>query len=1424
MAQKVSEIVMDDDTLGTFGLSREALEQEVTLTGFGTDLVSVHISQQEIERQTLSAHSVDVLSERMERWGVVALQGVLSKKESLALAEHIYQEVQSPTYAFGGIMEPELRKDYPLEMFDWNTRYYEKVSTFLFPLLNKMLGEDAELVEYSSIVSFPGAGQQNMHPDAGMEQLNDLKTWAKVYSIFVYLDDVDPDMAALDVRPGTHTHFHFLIPEEASMLGSVPQVRMAVPSGSIVIMDSRCHHRGSANNSTKKRPVFYFSLKSKHGVPPMGPTYSLRQQYINKFTLQGAAVEGNTLRIGQAIKQGSRRGSSSGSSSSSSGSSSSSSSSSARKKRRKKNNKANSNAPAHQHKPDKNVGKTVDGGNEKNSNTAPAPTTTTTTTITTTTTAVATPNTTQSAPSTVTNWPLPIGLDHTYDFNDTSVHDYSLVSPLPPKYEGIMPASAIMPPPIVTVDTLEWKSFVKESNIALICFYDPRSASYAVLKDIYPKAALALQDIAVIGAVNTAKDSYLTSNMAWEMDLANQNPFRDEAFTFGKPNYYPMIVHLYKNGTKIVEYTGVQSAEAISKWVRQMAQSSAGSSAVKTIQNQEEFYAFTKKSNDFPMVVGCFNDMDVAKALLLPSRKVRNEIYEEEFHKKEKQNHEENKQTGGAAATTVTSNVPNVTVKSYNRTHDYKAFSELAEISSGDYIFVRVNQQELCTRVLGVNSTYGTATLVFNSVYSVFTFPIVTTIDVSAREDLLSHFVEAHSKSIVVGELTPDNSHTFLDQAEPVLLILCHPLEPKQNHKAKEIAQQLSVHVGVGKLLLSWANGPEFSSQFNIENNKKRFPAFLLLSKIESESRSKLSKSKQKKHDAITGRLSDEYVEFPTYVYESSQFGKPNFVHFNKWMNKTGVIDAFDKYNKERLNVYYNNTVPQGSQGEGSGASGNGTNTSTTNSSLTNSTQQIIDDPTAPQIATDEQFITMTNTTNATNSTNHTNNTNNTLGARRVGQGEGPLDPLSAMRRMYANLMKLGTYERLVARKKRGGLKNMSKTDKIMSKSVRKIRRYMKKHHSNIAAPISTPADMEHKANDDKEWVALKRSVEKLDKTKMNMMKIENVTKSYDLHKNDATYMKDVYNVAVSYVKADMYLMKALSVLVKDLEKAYVKELGREVNEQDLEFVEIDVVHWKNLSMRKFMRKYATHSMPVVIRGLPITRTPWTFDHIKKHCGNATALLKQRRVNSTDWGGLEPAEVLRINDFIDTFRTNETRQKYYLHDWSLPRDCPEIMGKPPYEEFLMPRYFAGDYFQRVFPNGYQHTWPSLFIGANGTQSDMHVDSGGTNFWLYLLSGKKEWRFYAQDDAINLYGIPETSKYNVDPFEPNVRDYPLMARAKMYKTTQLPGDLVFIPGGCPHAVQNLDHIHGLSMNYVDSSNYYLHLWTRLLEFDFRDFEL
>ena len=36
-------------------------------------------------------------------------------------------------------------------------------------------------------------------------------------------------------------------------------------------------------------------------------------------------------------------------------------------------------------------------------------------------------------------------------------------------------------------------------------------------------------------------------------------------------------------------------------------------------------------------------------------------------------------------------------------------------------------------------------------------------------------------------------------------------------------------------------------------------------------------------------------------------------------------------------------------------------------------------------------------------------------------------------------------------------------------------------------------------------------------------------------------------------------------------------------------------------------------------------------------------------------------------------------------------------------------------------------WPSLFVGAKGTQSDVHVDSIGSHFWMALMEGFKEVR-------------------------------------------------------------------------------------------------
>jgi len=58
---------------------------------------------------------------------------------------------------------------------------------------------------------------------------------------------------------------------------------------------------------------------------------------------------------------------------------------------------------------------------------------------------------------------------------------------------------------------------------------------------------------------------------------------------------------------------------------------------------------------------------------------------------------------------------------------------------------------------------------------------------------------------------------------------------------------------------------------------------------------------------------------------------------------------------------------------------------------------------------------------------------------------------------------------------------------------------------------------------------------------------------------------------------------------------------------------------------------------------------------------------------------------------------------------------------------------------------------------------------------------------------------------------------------MYTAMQETGDLIFIPGGNPHGVRNVEDIHGVSMNYVDASNVWHFLMTSLRDDDWRSFE-
>jgi hypothetical protein len=83
--------------------------------------------------------------------------------------------------------------------------------------------------------------------------------------------------------------------------------------------------------------------------------------------------------------------------------------------------------------------------------------------------------------------------------------------------------------------------------------------------------------------------------------------------------------------------------------------------------------------------------------------------------------------------------------------------------------------------------------------------------------------------------------------------------------------------------------------------------------------------------------------------------------------------------------------------------------------------------------------------------------------------------------------------------------------------------------------------------------------------------------------------------------------------------------------------VEIDRVHYKNLSLETFIHKYANPRKPVIITGMTLTRRPWTLEYLKRVCGEYTVQPMYRDANATTWGRLVEGDKMTLGEFIDTY-------------------------------------------------------------------------------------------------------------------------------------------------------------------------------------------
>jgi len=163
----------------------------------------------------------------------------------------------------------EYRLHVPLPLSDNSLLAIRKICSSYHCLLDQFLSseEDQFLVELSSITSFPGARQQEIH--------RDYKDFSRnLITFFVNLLPAGPAEGSIGVIPGSHLNAdEFYTNESCQFLNQ--------PAGSIIAMDGSLAHAGGANISESSiRPVWYCTFGSNELI---GPTYSIKENLRGRY-------------------------------------------------------------------------------------------------------------------------------------------------------------------------------------------------------------------------------------------------------------------------------------------------------------------------------------------------------------------------------------------------------------------------------------------------------------------------------------------------------------------------------------------------------------------------------------------------------------------------------------------------------------------------------------------------------------------------------------------------------------------------------------------------------------------------------------------------------------------------------------------------------------------------------------------------------------------------------------------------------------------------------------------------------------------------------------------------------------------------------------------------------------------------------------
>ncbi|KNC96130.1 uncharacterized protein SPPG_08517 [Spizellomyces punctatus DAOM BR117] len=165
-------------------------------------------------------------------------------------------------------------------------------------------------------------------------------------------------------------------------------------------------------------------------------------------------------------------------------------------------------------------------------------------------------------------------------------------------------------------------------------------------------------------------------------------------------------------------------------------------------------------------------------------------------------------------------------------------------------------------------------------------------------------------------------------------------------------------------------------------------------------------------------------------------------------------------------------------------------------------------------------------------------------------------------------------------------------------------------------------------------------------------------------------------------------------------------------------------------------------------------------------------------------------------------RMEQGDNSMYLKDWHFVLEHPNVGANAVYE---VPLWFGDDWLNEFLDDqGGKDDYRFVYMGASGTCTPLHVDVFTSYSWSANLCGTKKWTFFPPSQAHFFTTFPGCSITDLRLISPETHPtyYTTTTPITVY---QHPGELIFVPSGWWHQVENIGETISINHNWCNACN-------------------